>query len=424
MKVYTKKGDTGTTSLIKTKNIPKSDDRIQLVGNIDELTSQIGMIKSRVCHPQVYGMLETIQNNLITVMAGVADPYNFKYRLKEEEVTKVEQEIDRMEGLFVRKPGFVLPGANPLSAQMDVTRTVARRCERWLSLVAIRYGADGMTKKYLNRLADYFYILARYTDVLAEEGRLDEIEKSNARELTETGMQRPGAGTARGQSEAGMRKPEKIDARELAETGMQKTEEQNAREPWKTGAWESTKSEGADTKAEAAAGKPQGGTPGGKGEAVMEQVSEVVIQEVLKRLSQNGRITLAQAKRLIDRVEAYAESQGLKAVIAVCNPEGNPVAVHVMDGAFLVSFDVAVKKAYTSASVKMSTMELSKLIQPGETFQGLDKLQGDKMVFFGGGVPLKVGEQLIGALGVSGGTGEEDNAIAEYALKVLPEVLA
>ena len=71
----------------------------------------------------------------------------------------MEQEIDRMEGLFARRPGFVLPGDNPLSAQIDVTRTVARRCERWLSLVSIRYGADNMAKKYLNRLSDYFISL-------------------------------------------------------------------------------------------------------------------------------------------------------------------------------------------------------------------------------------------------------------------------
>lgn len=383
MKVYTKKGDTGTTSLIKSKNIPKSDDRIQLVGNIDELTSQIGMIRCRVCLPEVIQTLEQIQNNLITVMAGVADPYNFKYRLKEEEVIKLEQEIDRMEGLFVRKPGFVLPGDNPLSAQIDVTRTVARRCERWLSLVAIRYGADGMTKKYLNRMADYFYILARYTDYLNAEGRVSEIWKEAA--------------------QAG---------KTMEQTPEQTADPAEIRRLWAE--MEKLKKEAARL-----------GNAEEKGETrAMENVSEKVIQEVLKRIGQSDKITLAQAKRLIDRVEAYAESEGLKAVIAVCGPDGNPVAVHVMDGAFLVSFDVAVKKAYTSASVKMSTMELSDLIKPGATFQGLDKLQGDKMVFFGGGVPLKVGDRLIGALGVSGGTGEEDDHIAQYALKVLPEILA
>ena len=150
---------------------------------------------------------------------------------------------------------------------------------------------------------------------------------------------------------------------------------------------------------------------------------EAVIQAVLKRLGVSGRITLESAKKLIGKIEQEALHRGKKAVIAVCGPEGNPVAVHVMDGAFLVSFDVALKKAYTSVAVKMSTMELSKLAQPGGTFYGVDKMDGGKIVIFGGGVPLKSGDTIIGGLGISGGTGEEDHSLAEYALSVLPEIL-
>ena len=154
----------------------------------------------------------------------------------------------------------------------------------------------------------------------------------------------------------------------------------------------------------------------------MELTKEIVVQEVLKRIQTMDRVTLDIAKKLIEKIEGYATSVGKKAVVAVCGPDGNPVAVHVMDGAFLVSFDVAVKKAYTSASVKMSTMELSKLIQPGATFQGLDKLQGDKMVFFGGGVPLMRNGVLMGALGVSGGTGEQDDVVAQYGVKLFEQM--
>ena len=147
--------------------------------------------------------------------------------------------------------------------------------------------------------------------------------------------------------------------------------------------------------------------------------SEAVIQEVLKRMGVQGRITLDSAKRLIEKIEEEAKRRGKNAVIAVCGPEGNPVAVHVMDGAFLVSFDVATKKAYTSVAVKMSTMELSKLAQPGETFYGVDKMDNGKIVIFAGGIPLKVGDTIIGGLGISGGTGEEDHSLAEYGLCLL-----
>ena len=153
-------------------------------------------------------------------------------------------------------------------------------------------------------------------------------------------------------------------------------------------------------------------------------VSEAVIQEVLKRMGIPGRINLESAKKLIGIIEEEAKRRGKQAVISVCGPDGNPVAVHVMDGAFLVSFDVAMKKAYTSVAVKMSTMELSKLAQPGETFYGVDKMDGGKIVIFGGGIPIKVGETIIGGLGVSGGTGEEDHSLAEYGLSRLHECLS
>lgn len=94
-----------------------------------------------------------------------------------------------------------------------------------------------------------------------------------------------------------------------------------------------------------------------------------------------SRITLDTAKKLIERLEQEAVRRGQRAVIAVCNPEGNPVAVHVMDGAFLVSFDVAMKKAYTAVAVKMSTMELSKIAQPGGTFMALTSWMVEKSLF-------------------------------------------
>ena len=111
-----------------------------------------------------------------------------------------------------------------------------------------------------------------------------------------------------------------------------------------------------------------------------------MIQEVLKRMGIQGRITLDSAKRLIEKIEQEALRRNKPSVIAVCSPDGNPVAVHVMDGSFLVSFEVALKKAYTSVAVKMSTMELSRLTQPGQTFYGLGKMS-DNIVIFGGGVP-------------------------------------
>jgi cob(I)alamin adenosyltransferase len=144
--------------------------------------------------------------------------------------------------------------------------------------------------------------------------------------------------------------------------------------------------------------------------------TEALVAEVLARLGGSKVVDLEKAKKLIAAVEARAKEQGKHAVVAVCNPEGNPIAVHVMDGAFLVSYEVAVKKAYTAVAVKMSTMELSALCQPGGTFYGLQAL--DKVITFGGGIPLYSDGAIVGGLGVSGGTGEEDHDLALYGAAV------
>ena len=100
MKIYTKTGDAGTTSLVHTKNITKSDDRVEVMGTMDELTSHIGLLKTRLQDRQALSFLEKIQQNLMTIMAGIADSYNMKYKLKEEKILELEQEIDRLEASF------------------------------------------------------------------------------------------------------------------------------------------------------------------------------------------------------------------------------------------------------------------------------------------------------------------------------------
>ena len=134
-------------------------------------------------------------------------------------------------------------------------------------------------------------------------------------------------------------------------------------------------------------------------------------------------ITLQLAKQLMEIIEKRAEAVGLKAVIALCNAHGNPIAVHCMDDAFLVSYDVATKKAYTSVAVKMSTMELSKIAQPGQTFYGVDKLDGGKIIIFAGGIPLKVDGKIVGGLGISGGTGEQDHDLALFGEAAFQELI-
>lgn len=126
-----------------------------------------------------------------------------------------------------------------------------------------------------------------------------------------------------------------------------------------------------------------------------------------------------RAFKLCDAVMAQARRQGLGVVTAVCDAGTNLVAFKRDDTAFLVSIDVAVNKAYTAASLKMTTEQVGKLTQPGEGLYGLQYSTDGKLILFGGGVPLTDGDgKIVGALGVSGGTADQDKALAEYGAQL------
>ena len=399
MEVYTGYGDKGMTDLSHTKNVSKSDDRICLMGSVEELMSHIGLVRVLVDDVDVVRMLEKISETLKKIIDGVSDPYNREFKVSEDRTELLEEEIGRMKEIFSGEKLPILPGDSRVAAEVDVTRAVARRAERELALVSVKFGSDTGAKKYMNRLSDYFYVLARYVDV----AKIKE-KKAEAAESVQGAVRSENVGTEIVENTANV-----ATNASVANAGGQ--DPQLAQKN--------------DVQAFNVQDKTVTTTAGGNTAMAQNDsmaANTAMIQEVLKRMGIQGRITLDSAKRLIEKIEQEALRRNKPSVIAVCTPDGNPVAVHVMDGSFLVSFDMAVKKAYTSVAVKMSTMELSRLTQPGQTFYGLGKMS-DNIVIFGGGVPLKVGDTIIGGLGISGGTGEEDNSLAEYGLQVLKEVL-
>ena len=129
-------------------------------------------------------------------------------------------------------------------------------------------------------------------------------------------------------------------------------------------------------------------------------------------------INLQTAKALMELIEYRAKQLSMSAVIAICTPEGNMLAVHAMDDSFLLSFEVAMKKAYTAVALKMSTMELKELTKQGATFEGLEASM-PQVSAIGGGIPLIIEGEIAGGLGVSGGTGEEDHELARFGQEAL-----
>src|SRR3978361_835608 len=124
-------------------------------------------------------------------------------------------------------------------------------------------------------------------------------------------------------------------------------------------------------------------------------------------------LTLADAKRVIAAAEKKAEEIEQPMNIAVVDEGGNLVAHVRMDKAWMGSVDISIKKAWTSRAFDISTKELAELSQSGDQFFGIHASNGGKVMIFAGGIPLKRGNQVYGAVGVSGGMGKQDQAVAE-----------
>ena len=122
-----------------------------------------------------------------------------------------------------------------------------------------------------------------------------------------------------------------------------------------------------------------------------------------------------KALALCREVRRYAAQKGVRVVTAVCDAGGNPVAMLRADDAFIASVDIAVNKAFTSVSLKMTTEQLGMLAQPGESLYGIQFTNNNRLVIFGGGVPLTKNGVIVGGFGVSGGTAAEDTEFGEYA---------
>ena len=180
-KVYTGTGDKGKTSLVGGQRVSKADQRIDLYGQVDELNSWIGVVRSHVNENQnsEYLYLNTIQNHLFTMGSIFAsEPSDrIKYKLPsltEEDLKVIESEIDKIDEKLDKLKNFILPTGTPAASYIHMCRTVTRRVER--SLVSFMETHEGdipiIIESYLNRLSDYFFVLGRF------ENKINDIEET------------------------------------------------------------------------------------------------------------------------------------------------------------------------------------------------------------------------------------------------------
>lgn len=166
LKIYTRTGDKGQTSLIGGTRVAKFHPRIEAYGTIDELNSWIGLIRDQDIAPGFKNILLEIQDRLFTAESIIAvDPaagINIKLPvLAEGDVTLLEKEIDKMNEVLPELKSFILPGGHPVVSYCHIARCVCRRAERQVLRLSQAQPVDELTIMYLNRLSDYLFVLAR-----------------------------------------------------------------------------------------------------------------------------------------------------------------------------------------------------------------------------------------------------------------------
>ena len=323
--LYTKTGDKGQTSLVGGTRVSKDSPRVESYGTIDEANSMLGLAYAQTDRAYIRTTLHTIQGRLFSLGAEMASDEEGMEKLKgilsEEDVAFLEQVVDTCTQTTGKQTHFVIPGVDPCSAALHVARTIVRRAERHIVSMSQKYLVRQVVLRYVNRLSDAIYALARLQEDLVQEDRL------------------------------------------------------------------------------------------------REQVTNLVREKLEQR--QDGQLppfSLASLQRMAKRAEEKAEQLGVPVVFAAVDRGGNLMLLQRMEGALLASVEIASGKAYTASALKMATHELGQAAGQDGPLYGIETAIPGKIVLFGGGFPYVVDGEVVGGIGVSGGTVEQDMEIARWAM--------
>lgn len=325
MKVYTKTGDQGQTSLLSKQRVYKDHVRVEAYGTVDEASAAMGLAKSLFHESWAVDIVQQIQVELISLNADLATEIlqEREYRITEKHVVRLESVIDSLEQKRIPQPYFTVAGACTASAALDLSRTMVRRAERCVVKLAKTETVSVPVTLYLNRLSDLLYVLARCVE------------------------------------------QEEIIA------------------------------------------------------VVKRKVLSVLQEKARESMTEGCDFLLSKAKIMLEAAERKAMEIGVPMVIAVVDMGGNLVAQHRMNGSLLASVSISLDKAYTAVALKMSTHEAAALVVPGQDLFGLNTTVGGRLVVFGGGFPILENGTMIGGLGVSGGSVEDDMNVATAGLAAL-----
>jgi cob(I)alamin adenosyltransferase len=177
MKIYTKTGDKGETSLLGGTRVPKYDLRIEAYGTVDELNSHIGLLRDKSPEEKITDLLVIIQDRLFSIGSNLAmEPGNTKFKIPqilESDIEFLEQAIDAMNETLYPLHSFILPGGHETVSFCHIARCVCRRAERNVIYLATQSEVSPIIIKYLNRLSDFLFVLSRKLSVLLEAKEIE-----------------------------------------------------------------------------------------------------------------------------------------------------------------------------------------------------------------------------------------------------------
>lgn len=329
MAIYTRTGDAGSTALFTGQRVSKTHPRVEAYGTLDELNAALSLCICAIHSEQHRTLLEAIQQQIFWFSAELASeseqPSASQRYISTEEIAALEAAIDTAMGRVAPLRSFILPGRCEAAARLHFARTLARRAERRLVELATDVTIRHVLMRYINRLSDCLYALARAEDHDAHQSAI-------IREVTKRYLA------------AGLSPAEK----------------------------ESTMS-----------------------------------------------LSFSDLHQLTRSAVTRAQELNIPVVISIVDANGTETVTWRMPDALLVSSELAPKKAWTAVAMKTATHELASAVQPGAPLYGLESHMQGKVVTFGGGYALWRDGKLIGGLGISGGSVEQDMDIAQVAIAAI-----
>lgn len=318
MKIYTKQGDEGNTSLLGGERTKKNDNRVWAYGTVDEANSYLGFAKAIIDNERIKDIIIHVQKDLFEVGAELASigTKDYRERITEEFVSCLENIIDEIDKEKIALKSFAIPGGTKESAALDISRVIIRKAERYTVSLEDNYSLNKNLLKYLNRLSDLIYTLARLVDYNYI------VDKSR------------------------------------------------------------------------------------------ERIKSII--------NCNKKINREIAEYIVHRCIEKSKEINVPMVICIADNSGNPIMLQRMDNALLASIEIAKNKAYSAVVFKANTDKLYHLAKPEGELYGIGNMSN--IITFGGGVLLKIEEEIIGAIGVSGGTVKQDMIVAEYGAEIFKEV--